>query len=1064
MACPKFFPSFLSLLLFSIFSHSQWTQTPGPEGGYTDEIVLMDDTLVLAAEAGGVYTSKDNGDSWELSVNGLPNQPHVNDIVSYGDTIYVALYYHGVYTSGDKGETWSPANNGINGQSVLSVFAEEQEIYAATFNGQVFHSSDYGASWSLESDGITGYQVSDFVSFNSKIYAATQGGLFENEGGPTWSLIDIPGMGPGGIRSMTVHNGVFYAAEGGVIFISDDNLATWTQISLGSASFPSMGHHENMVYATTGNGIYYHTNDNGQNWTLVQNTETDNYAHHILFLNEKILMTTRDGLYESLNDGISWSFSSLGIKAQQISAFASNDTYIFTGTISNGVFRSDDNGASWEAISNGLESSNTKSIHDIVALDNEVIIGTSSGIYKSTDNGDSWTIKLNPGINQGPQNLAYDNGVLVTTASEDGVYISTDLGETWDLLPTTGLIIPQGFTSIEIQGENLFVSTNSGDLFTSDDLGQTWSNSPVYRYIYDVKYQNGTIYIATANGLWTSTDFGQSLKNFIPLDNTSIQDIIVEGNTVYAASSYGFVVTEEGRENWYPAIDGMEITYTTRLFLKDDTFFLGTYSSSVWSRPKSQITLPPLDDDYDGIPNDDDICPDTPFGEKVNEFGCAESQLDTDQDGVTNNIDLCPDTPEGESVDANGCSDSQKDTDGDGVMDSDDLCPETTSGLEVNESGCAESQLDTDQDGVTNNIDLCPDTPEGESADANGCSDSQKDTDGDGVMDSDDLCPETTNGQEVNESGCAESQLDTDQDGVTNNIDLCPDTPEGESVDANGCSDSQKDTDGDGVVDSKDQCPNTTSGKTVNANGCDFIPGNAISLFTESPTCPNTANGSLNISTVLTGYEFDILLTGENRNESFTTIDLAESLKIDDLSSGTYEISISIPAIHYEQTFGIIINEISNISGKIKDIDTKSMSAKYTVSGSTDYTVEVNGIQKRFHFNSDEENIISIDNLQKQNSISIAGKSNCQGLFTDILLLQEEIHVFPTITSGSVSVSRISEVSDIFIYDASGKLMSAEKVGAETEYYIDLDSYTSGLYIIHIKTNTDTQIFKVIKK
>ncbi len=932
MACPKFFLSFPSLLLFSIFSHSQWIQTSGPEGGYTDEIVLIDDTLVLAAEAGGVYTSIDNGDSWELSVAGLPNTPHVNDIASHGDTIYVALYYHGVYTSEDKGKTWSSANNGINGQSILSVFAENQDIYAATFNGQVFHSTDYGASWSLESDGITGYQVSDFVSFNSKIYAATQGGLFENEGGPTWSPIDIPGMGPGGIRSMTVHNGVFYAAEGGVIFISDDNLATWTQISLGSASFPSMGHHENMVYATTGNGIYYHTNDNGQNWTLVQNTETDNFAHHILFLNEKILMTTRDGLYESLDDGISWFFSSPGIKAQQISVFASNDTYMFTGTISNGVFRSDDNGASWEAINNGLESLNTKSIHDIVALNNTVIIGTSSGIYKSTDNGDSWTIKLNPGINQGPQNLAYDNGVLVTTASEDGVYISTDLGETWDLLPTTGLIIPQGFTSIEIQGENLFVGTNSGDLFASDDLGQTWSNIPVYRYIYDVEYQNGTIYIATANGLWTSTDFGQSLKNFISLDNTSIQNIIVEGNTVYAASSYGFVVTEEGRKNWYPAIDGMEITYTTRLFLKDDTFFLGTYSSSVWSRPKSQITLPPLDNDYDGIPNDDDICPDTLFGEKVNEFGCAESQLDTDQDGVTNNIDMCPDTPEGESVDANGCSDSQKDSDGDGVMDS------------------------------------------------------------------------------------------------------------------------------------KDQCPDTASGKTVNTNGCDLIPGNAITLFTESPTCPNTANGSLNISTALMGYDFDILLTGENRNESFTTIDLAESLKIDDLSSGTYEISISIPAIHYEQTFGITINEISNISGKIKDIDTKSMSAKYTVSGSTDYTVEVNGIQKRFHFNSDEENIISIDNLQKQNSISIAGKSDCQGLFTDIILIQEEVHVFPTITSGSVSVSSISEVSDIFIYDASGKLMSAEKVGAETEYYIDLDSYTSGLYIIHIKTNTDTQIFKVIKK
>jgi hypothetical protein len=39
------------------------------------------------------------------------------------------------------------------------------------------------------------------------------------------------------------------------------------------------------------------------------------------------------------------------------------------------------------------------------------------------------------------------------------------------------------------------------------------------------------------------------------------------------------------------------------------------------------VTLPPVtnpngDDDHDGIPNKNDMCPDSEPGEKVNEFGC----------------------------------------------------------------------------------------------------------------------------------------------------------------------------------------------------------------------------------------------------------------------------------------------------------------------------------------------------------------------------------------------------------------------------------------------------------
>ena len=95
--------------------------------------------------------------------------------------------------------------------------------------------------------------------------------------------------------------------------------------------------------------------------------------------------------------------------------------------------------------------------------------------------------------------------------------------------------------------------------------------------------------------------------------------------------------------------------------------------------------------------------------------------IDTDNDGVNDFDDLCPQTPVGESVDENGCSETQKDDDIDGVNNTVDLCMFTLGGETVNLDGCSESQLDSDNDLITNDIDQCPNTAAGVEVDENGC-------------------------------------------------------------------------------------------------------------------------------------------------------------------------------------------------------------------------------------------------------------------------------------------------------------------------------------------------------
>lgn len=150
---------------------------------------------------------------------------------------------------------------------------------------------------------------------------------------------------------------------------------------------------------------------------------------------------------------------------------------------------------------------------------------------------------------------------------------------------------------------------------------------------------------------------------------------------------------------------------------------------------------------------------------------------DDDNDGVINEQDQCPYTPAGAKVNAQGC---EIDSDNDGVVDSKDQCANTPAGSVVNTQGCV-VVVDSDNDGVKDDVDQCPNTPAGASVNAQGC---EIDSDNDGVVDSKDRCPNTAAGIKVNANGC---ELDSDNDGVLDSKDKCPDSKAGERVDSKGC-------------------------------------------------------------------------------------------------------------------------------------------------------------------------------------------------------------------------------------------------------------------------------------
>lgn len=203
---------------------------------------------------------------------------------------------------------------------------------------------------------------------------------------------------------------------------------------------------------------------------------------------------------------------------------------------------------------------------------------------------------------------------------------------------------------------------------------------------------------------------------------------LAEGLTLNFAGNFNYPNTDE--------IDG-------KVNSKKDVYLTGLAGFSIYFGGVK-------DSDKDGVIDKFDLCPNTPFGIKVDDFGCPLKTLnDADGDGVEDKFDKCPDTPHGVVVDKFGCP---IDSDSDGIPDYLDRCPGTPTGFPVDEKGCP---LDSDKDGVLDPFDECPDTPADVRVNDKGC---PIDSDGDGVPDYLDKCPDTPENVEVNESGCPREQ------------------------------------------------------------------------------------------------------------------------------------------------------------------------------------------------------------------------------------------------------------------------------------------------------------------
>jgi photosystem II stability/assembly factor-like uncharacterized protein len=481
---------------------------------------------------------------------------------------------------------WTPL--GPDGGTVTALVADpraSQTVLAGTATAGVFRSTDGGATWTASNQGMgLPGQVTRVNALRldplrpERAYAVTDGSVFKSaDGGRSWAAA-ARGL-PSAVRLLSLaidpHNSnrLYLGAARG-IYRSLDAGATWQRPSPGTptanvralAVDPRSGD----LYAGTDSDGVLASTDGGSHWRAlaaglpagtVAALEVDSTrAPSLLFAGAS------DGLYRADIRGRRWVQVGAPALAGPVDslAFDGRTGRFYAGTEGAGVFASDDRGATWRAVSEGLEA--TDPVLALAAGTAGVFAGTRGtegpgGVFASTDRGAHWRPRQKGLSALAVRTLAASPrtpGLLLASAGADGLFRTRDGGQSWQRLPG----FPASASAYEIAFDPFNPTTvyavSAGDFATvllrSGDLGGTWQalipgGARGFAYLWPDRAVPGTLWGA-GSGLFRSDDRGTGFAlvplpgfDFLPrLSLVDLQSDLQDPQTLYAAGGYLEVV------------------------------------------------------------------------------------------------------------------------------------------------------------------------------------------------------------------------------------------------------------------------------------------------------------------------------------------------------------------------------------------------------------------------------------------------------------------------------------------------------------------------------------------
>ena len=283
-------------------------------------------------------------------------------------------------------------------------------------------------------------------------------------------------------------------------------------------------------------------------WTQIENPEEENTFTGIVSSVDGSLYggVKGVGLHRSDDNGKTWNEITNGqYKPDWNNArlLGNGSGHIFSA-VYNRSYSSSDKGANWKNI-----NQNSDQVNHIFQFNDYLYMLTTEGyIYRSDDAGDSWSEIVNGLPDPEDQNPANYNTFAIMGSTlfvgEYGgkIYKTKDHGDTWSVIGKTNRHTP----FITAVGDVLIAAhtgSNNTSLYISNDEGDSWTKNDDWEwnnYIGSITTYNGVVLMACNDGLHYSTDKGNTWNKSeinVLLEDATAKSVIVDKNKIFVTYS-----------------------------------------------------------------------------------------------------------------------------------------------------------------------------------------------------------------------------------------------------------------------------------------------------------------------------------------------------------------------------------------------------------------------------------------------------------------------------------------------------------------------------------------------
>ena len=353
--------------------------------------------------------------------------------------------------------------------------------------------------------------------------------------------------GPQGryVRSILCTDSLYYAATGGGVLVSSDQGLNWEfrNNGLTSCDTKCLVTYNDTVFLATEENIF-RTTDGGLHWTPDPYLH-NHYIKHILVHHGSLLASTYvQGVYQS-TDGTQGEYLT-GIFPGDVRYpyfMSDNDDAMFIATYRRGIYRSFNDGASWESCNNGLNS-------DVLGIycHNGKVFATvlGQGVMASSNNGDTW---ISANLNKQAKGYAHLGDTLYAACINEGVFVSYNNGVTWQdfnsNLPSKSLWCMDAYNGY------IFVGDTQGRIYRGNSDGSGWirTNTPTFlASVGNIGISGGRVLAATHGSDFFYTDNGSTWTQGTNIGTVEIRGMLVEDNNVFIGTDMlgSFLSTNRG--------------------------------------------------------------------------------------------------------------------------------------------------------------------------------------------------------------------------------------------------------------------------------------------------------------------------------------------------------------------------------------------------------------------------------------------------------------------------------------------------------------------------------------